>query len=100
MRGSPNEKQQLLNGKEVTALGKAIERCKQLKPKVKFIQDRLFVVYSSNNSNVYHVRFDVQNGNKLAQCECKASQKGLVCYHAIAAATANIYRQGLKRQAQ
>ena len=29
LQGSPNEKQQLLNGKEVTALGKAIERCKE-----------------------------------------------------------------------
>ena len=27
--GSPNEKQQLLNEKEVTALGEAIERCKE-----------------------------------------------------------------------
>ena len=75
---------------------KAIERCKQLKPKVKFIKDRLFVVYSANNSNVYHVSFDVQNGEKFGQCECKASAKGLVCYHLVAGATANIYRQGLK----
>ena len=29
LQGSPPEKQQLLNGKEVTALGKAIERCKE-----------------------------------------------------------------------
>ncbi|MGY6265027.1 CHC2 zinc finger domain-containing protein [Faecalibacterium duncaniae] len=29
LQGSSNEKQQLLNGKEVTALGKAIERCKE-----------------------------------------------------------------------
>lgn len=29
LQGSPNEKQQLLNGKEVTALGEAIERCKE-----------------------------------------------------------------------
>ena len=29
LQGSPAEKQQLLNGKEVTALGKAIERCKE-----------------------------------------------------------------------
>ena len=29
LRESPNEKQQLLNGKEVTALGEAIERCKE-----------------------------------------------------------------------
>ena len=29
LQGSPNEKQQLLNGKEVTALGEAIERCRE-----------------------------------------------------------------------
>ena len=78
---------------------RAIERCKQLKPKVRFIKDRVFAVYSANNSNVYHVNFDVRNGEKLGQCECKASEKGLVCYHLVAGATANIYRQGLKRQA-
>ena len=50
---------------------RAIERCKQLKPKVRFIKDRLFVVNSANNLNVYHVRFDVQNGVKLGECECK-----------------------------
>lgn len=75
---------------------KAIERCKKLKPRVKFIKDRLFVVYSSNNSNVYYVKFDVQNGEKFGECECKASEKGLICYHIVAGATANIYRQSLK----
>jgi hypothetical protein len=78
---------------------KAIERCKQLRPKVQFVQDRQFAVSSSRNANVYRVRFDVRNGEKFGQCECKASEKGLVCYHIIAGATANIYRQGLKRQA-
>ena len=75
---------------------KAIERCKQLKPKVSFVQDRVFAVSSANNSNVYHVRFDVRDGEKLGQCECKASEKGLICYHLVAGATANIYRQSLK----
>lgn len=77
---------------------KAIERCKQLKPKVRFIKDRLFVVYSANNSNVYHVKFDVKDGEKFGVCECKASEKGLICYHLIAGATVNIYRQSLKRK--
>jgi signal transduction histidine kinase len=77
---------------------KAIERCKQLKPKVKFVQDRLFVVYSANNTNVYHVQFDVRNGEKFGKCECAAAEKGLVCYHLVGAAQVNIYRQGLKRQ--
>lgn len=77
----------------------AIARAKQLRPKVIFIQDRVFEVQSSNNSNSYTVRFDVRNGEKLAQCECKASEKGLVCYHIASAAAANIYRQSLKRHA-
>ena len=77
---------------------KAIERCKQLKPRVHFVAERVFEVSSARNTNIYTVRFDVQNGEKKAQCTCKASEKNLVCYHIIAGATANIYRQGLKRQ--
>ena len=77
---------------------KAIERCRKLKPTVRFVADRVFAVQSANNSNAYTVRFEVQNGEKFGQCECKASEKGLVCYHIIGAATANIYRQSLKRQ--
>ena len=75
---------------------KVVAKCKQLKPRVKFIQDRLFAVQSANTSNVYHVSFDVKNGEKFGQCECKAAEKGLVCYHIVAGATANIYRQSLK----
>ncbi len=75
---------------------KAIERCKQLKPKVRFVEDRTFKVESANNGNVYTVRFNVENGKKLGQCQCKASERNLVCYHLVAGATANIYRQSLK----
>lgn len=75
----------------------AIARCKQLKPRVRFIKDRLYVVYSARNSNVYHVRFDVKNGERFGQCECKASERGLVCYHLIAGATSNIYRKRLEQ---
>ncbi len=35
-------------------------------------------------------------GEKLGECECKASERGLVCYHLLAGATVNIYRQSLK----
>jgi hypothetical protein len=76
---------------------KAIERCKQLKPKVSFIAERVFTVQSANNENFYTVRFEVQNGEKLGECNCKAGENGkYVCYHLVAAATANIYRQSLK----
>ena len=77
---------------------KAIERCRQLKPTVRFIADRTFSVQSANNTNSYTVRFDVQNGEKFGVCECKASEKGLICYHIVGAAQVNIYRQSLKRQ--
>ncbi len=49
----------------------AIAKCKQLKPKVKFIKDRLFVVYSSNNSNVYHVSFDVKKARNSANANAR-----------------------------
>ncbi len=74
----------------------AIAKCKQLKPRVKFIKERMFAVQSSNNSNVYHVSLDVKDGERFGKCECRASERGLVCYHLIAGATANIYRQTLK----
>ncbi len=77
---------------------KAIERCRQLKPQVRFVAERVFAVKSANNTNSYTVRFDVKNGEKFGLCECKAAEKGLVCYHIVGAAQVNIYRQGLKRQ--
>ncbi len=77
---------------------KAIERCRKLKPQVRFVADRVFAVQSANNTNSYTVRFDVKDGEKFGECECKASEKGLICYHIIGAATVNIYRQSLKRQ--
>jgi hypothetical protein len=77
---------------------RAIERCRKLKPTVRFVAERTFSVKSANNENSYTVRFDVQNGEKFGQCECKASERGLVCYHIVAGATVNIYRQSLKRQ--
>ncbi len=77
---------------------KAVKRCKELKPKVRFISERTFAVASANNSNEYTVRFDVIGDEKFGMCDCKASERGLVCYHIVAAATANIYRQSVKRQ--
>ena len=74
-----------------------IERCRQLKPKVRFIKDRLYVVFSANNSNVYYVRFDVKDGQRFGECECKAAENGMVCYHLVAGATCNIYRRTLQK---
>jgi len=69
-----------------------------LKPTVRFITDRTFSVQSANNANSYTVRFDVKDGEKFGVCECRASERGLICYHIAGAAQVNIYRQSLKRQ--
>lgn len=79
---------------------RAIAKCKELRPSVKFVAERTFQVFSSNNGNIYTVRFEVRNGQKFGQCECKASERGLVCYHLIAGATVNIIRQSVKRHAE
>lgn len=77
----------------------AIARAKQLRPKVIFIQDRVFEVKSANNGNSYTVRFEIQNGEKFGDCECPAGQNGrYACYHIAAAAQVNIIRQSVKRQ--
>jgi len=77
---------------------RAIERCKQVKPKVQFVKERIFLVSSSDKTNFYQVQFNVINGERFGQCQCRASQKAIVCFHIIAGATVNIYRQSLKRQ--
>lgn len=79
-------------------ISKAVERCRKLRPSVRFIADRVYAVKSVNGQSIYTVRFDVQNGEKFAECSCKAGKRKLICYHVAGAAQVNIYRQGLKRQ--
>ncbi len=77
----------------------AIARAKELRPKVRFVAERVFTVQSANNGNTYTVRFEIQNGAKFGSCECKAGQSGkYACYHLVAAAQVNIIRQSVKRQ--
>src|SRR5688500_18581160 len=97
MRNHNREEQQIITKLTLENTQKAIERCKQLRPKVRFIKDRLYVVYSARNSNVYLVQFSVDNGERFGKCECKASERGLVCYHLAGAAACNIYRKKLEK---
>lgn len=78
---------------------RAIERCRELRPKVRFVSTRTIAVQSANNTNVYTVRFDVRGRDKFGVCECRAAERGLVCYHIAAAAALNIAVQS-QRKAQ
>jgi hypothetical protein len=73
-----------------TKMNKAIERAKAVRPFVKWLGERTYTVTSSDGQRVYTVRFEVANGHKLAECNCKAGAEGMLCYHIAAAAAVNI----------
>jgi uncharacterized Zn finger protein len=77
----------------------AVKRCRQVRPLVAAVsvEGREYLVESSDKMNMYPVRLSVEGGRKFADCRCKAGRSGLVCYHAVAAATLHV---GLMRQRQ
>jgi hypothetical protein len=77
---------------------RAIERCKQLRPKFASLLNELFPFNQQITLILILSVLMLKAMKNSGICECKASEKGLVCYHIIGAATANIYRQSLKRQ--
>lgn len=79
------------------AMSKATERAKQHHPKVSIISaaQRVYTVKGSQG-DTYVVRFEVINGRKLASCDCKAGERGSLCYHIAAAAAVNIGIQAMR----
>ncbi len=77
-------------------LEKAIAKAMKVRTSVKFIK---FGVYSVSGSkgNFYTVECKKIGNQKQVICECKAADKGLVCYHAAGALSLHI---GLVRQRQ
>ena len=82
---------------EPKKMQKAIERAKAIHPKVKPISvtDRTYAVTGSKG-DTYTVKFVVVNGLRLAECNCAAGRKGMMCYHVSAAAAVNMGLQGMR----
>src|SRR5437016_6114413 len=80
-------------------LQNAIARAKQLRPTVRFLGERHFLVFSSHNHNEYEVRFAVVNGVKQGECSCRAGQEGMPCYHLAAAVSVNIGVAAMRKRA-
>ena len=82
------------------AMMKAAERAKQHHPKVSIISaaQRVYTVKGSQG-DAYVVRFEVINGRKLASCDCRAGERGSLCYHVAAAAAVNIGIQAMRAKA-
>lgn len=84
---------------ETSKMTKAIKRAKAIRPRVRVISaaERTYSVTGSNG-DVYTVKFAVANGLKLAECDCKAGQRGQMCFHIAAAAQVNVMAQSMRRQ--
>jgi hypothetical protein len=89
---------------EMIALSKdklqnAIARAKQLRPRVQYLWWRTYLVTSPNSGNQYTVSFQITNGQKFAQCSCKAGQNDMACFHVAAAAAVQIAVASMRRAA-
>lgn len=83
-----NPEKQLKNG---------FEKCRRMHPKVS-LNGAIGNYRVTGNENQYNVKFSRdERGQKLAECQCKANEHGMFCYHIAAALTAHV---GIMRQRQ
>ena len=87
---------------ERSKMTNAINKAKQLRPRVRMIGERTYSV-SGSRGNTYTVFFSVAkdaqgNAVRLGECTCPAGHEGMVCYHLVAAAAVNIAVQTMRQQ--
>ena len=78
-------------------LEKAITKAKQVRPSVKFNHFGRYRVSGSKGGFYKVICKKSDNGFKTVACTCKGAEKGLVCYHSVAALSLHI---GLARLRQ
>jgi hypothetical protein len=83
--------------KGISQLEKAIEKAKKIRPRVKFDCFGRYRVSGSRGGYYTVICKRSGNGYKTVECTCKASERGLVCYHAASALSLHV---GLARQRQ
>jgi hypothetical protein len=83
--------------KGIDQLQNAIVKAKKIRPRVEFDHFGRYRV-SGSKGGFYTVTCRRSDNNyKLVECTCKASERGLPCFHAAAALSLHI---GLARQRQ
>ncbi len=73
-----------------TKLQNAIAKARTVKP---FVRVNCFGSYTVTNRQTgatYAVTCEKRDGERLADCTCKAGARGQACYHVVAAAGAHI----------
>lgn len=84
--------------KDKTQLERAITKAKQIRPKVHFVK---FGIYQVTGSKGYYTVIckKSENGFKTVACTCKGAEKGLVCYHSVAALSLHVGLARLRKVA-
>lgn len=71
-------------------LEKAIQRAKQIRPRVEFDCFGRYRVSGSKGGYYTVICRKDERGIKAIECTCKAGNKNLVCFHAVAALSLHI----------
>ncbi len=83
--------------KGIDQLQSAIEKAKKIRPRVEFDRFGRYRVSGSKGGYYTVICRKDDRGIKAVECTCKASERGLPCYHAAAALSLHV---GLARQRQ
>lgn len=65
----------------IEALTNAVTKARTVKPHVRFVVFRHYVVTNKQTGVTYTVTFDKQGAHRLASCDCKAGARNRACYH-------------------
>ncbi len=72
------------------AMQKAIDKARAVKPLVRIVNFGSYTVTNKQTGATYSVTCEKRNGERIADCDCKAGARGLRCYHVAAAAGCHI----------
>lgn len=72
------------------AMRKAIDKARAVKPRVRVVAFGSYTVTNKQTGAAYTVTCGKRNGERFADCNCKAGARDLRCYHVAAAAAAHI----------
>ncbi len=73
-----------------TAIEKAINKARTVKPCVRVNAFGSYTVTSKQTGATYSVTSEKRDGNRFASCTCRAGELGRACYHLAAAVAAHI----------
>lgn len=73
------------------SMKRAIERAKAIHPKVTFVSDRQYRVFSPRSNRTYFVRLEKRGSEKIGYCDCQAGLNHMACFHIAAALPLHIH---------